>query len=124
MRVIYNIQQGVFDEYLEKFEDPSHEHKFTIIDNRLYIDSSDTGLDLPTVRRILHDYTNAHDKYDCMKSILKTYYHIDTRYLVIITRYYDDPEFRELIIHAEKDTVTLINNPEKRREYGTNIIVR
>ncbi len=124
MRVIYNIQQGVFDEYLEKFEDPSKEHKFTIIDNRLYIDSNDTGLDIPTARRILHDYTNAHDKYTCMKSILKTYYHIDTRYLVIITRYYDDPEFRELIIHTEKDTLTLINNPEKRREYGTNIIGR
>ena len=122
MRVIYNLEEGVFDKYLTEFEDINGEHKFTLINNTLYIDTKDTGLSINTVQSILQDYTNAEDKYKCLKNLLRTNTNTESQYIILITRYYDDSDFRNLILHSDKDTVTIVNNPEKRRDYGTSLI--
>ena len=123
-RVIYNVMEGTFDEYLKDFEDPGAEHKFTIVNNKLYFDTKNTGLELSTCRMILHDYTNAENKYRCLKNLIRTYKDIKPHYIVTITRYYDDIEFRDLILHNDETiSVTVVNNPEKRRDYGTSVII-
>ena len=121
-RVIYNVQEGIFNPYLEEFEDIGVEHKFALVDNKLYIDAEDTGLFISSCRTILHDYTHADDKYKCLKNLLRTYKNIKSKYIVLITKYYNDSNLRDLIIHSDTDCITVINNPEKRREYGTSLI--
>ncbi|WP_405285962.1 hypothetical protein [Methanobrevibacter sp.] len=123
MRIIYNLKIGTFNKYLKEFEGYG-EHKFAIINNTLYIDTEDTGLDLSICRLILHDYTNASDKYRCLKNLIRTHYNHKAYHILLITRYYDDTGFRNLILHENGDSVTVVNNPEKRRDYGTNLIRR
>lgn len=122
MRVIYNLQEGVFDKCIDEFENPQGDHKFTIISNNLYIDTKDTGLHMNACRTILHEYTNAEDKIQCLKNLLRTYNYVKEEHIVIITSCYNDSSFRDLILHSDKDNVTIVNNPEKRREYGTSLI--
>lgn len=121
-RVIYNVQEGLFDSYLEEFEDLDGEHKFTIVNNNLYIDTNDTGLDISSVRMIIHDYNNATNKYNCIKNLIRTYHNTNAYYIILITRYCVDSGFRDLVLHNSKDSITVVNNPEKRRDYGTSLV--
>lgn len=115
MRVIYNVQIGTFDEHLKEFEDSFTEHEFSNINDELYIDGEATGLTISKCNLIVYEYTNAADKYSCLKNLLHTYKEISSKHLLIVTQYYDDNDFSKLL-RDKKDKVQVINNPQKRRE--------
>ena len=115
-RIIFNIQEGVFDDYLPFIEDKSEEHSFKTSGGELYIDGAGTGLTLDMCSTILLEYNNAGDKLRRLNKLVKRFREVDSRFIVIVVNYLNEGELSWL--DGDVDDAGLVKSMDPPRILG------
>ena len=115
-RIIFNIQEGVFDDYLPFIEDKSEEHSFKTSGGELYIDDIGTGLTLDMCGTILLEYNNAGDKLRRLNKLVKRFREVDSRFIVIVVNYLNEGELSWL--DGDVDDTGLVKSMDPPRILG------
>lgn len=115
-RIIFNIQEGVFDDYLPFIEDKSEEHSFKTKEGELYIDNVGTALSLDMCGTILVEYNNAGDKLRCLNKLVKRFREVDSKYIVIVVNYLNEGELSWL--DGDVDDTGLVKSMDPPRILG------
>lgn len=115
-RIIFNIQEGVFDDYLPFIEDKSEEHSFKTSGGELYIDGAGTGLTLDMCSTILLEYNNAGDKLRRLNKLVKRFREVDSRFIVIVVNYLNEGELSWL--DGDVDDTGLVKSMDPPRVLG------
>ena len=115
-RIIFNIQEGIFDDYLPFIEGNGEEHSFKTKDGELYIDGDGTGLTLDMCGTILLEYNNAGDKLRRLNKLVKRFREVDSRFIVIVVNYLNEGELSWL--DGDVDDAGLVKSMDPPRVLG------
>ena len=114
-RIIWNIEEGNFDEVIAEYS--SRRFSFENRNNFLYINGEYTGLSLQKCRVMIYTLINESDVQGCVNGFIKIYPHIKPKHIRILCDEYNNPNLNK-ILKREAMKIDKVDNPQKRKEQG------
>ncbi len=107
-KIAYNLLVGTFDEYIEKYLNPTCRYK----GDTLYINNKRTKLTKTDIKVIIDCYVN--DKSETsIKKLTNLYPNVKEDYIITVCDNYD-----KIPLKKSKKAYSFENNPQKRKEKG------